>query len=373
VIPERHLGLLPAIERGELEPLFNRAAGLLAAGTDLERLLEIAAAAPSLAQHVAAMPPSAMPPSAMPPSAEHATASLPLAQEVTAVPPLVEDTATVPLLAQEATAIPLLAEHAVNTPSFAHVTADPPSVRYAAPNPKAAVQPRSEQPEVLPTSPVIAIARDAAFNFYYGDNLELLAEAGARLVEFSPLRGEGVPEEADGIYLGGGFPEEFAAVIAANAVFMNCLRAAAAKNMPLYAECGGYMVLARTLTDRAGIVHEMAGIIPAHSVMQDKRAALGYREVTALADCLLLRKGESLRGHEFHYSVMRYDEAPRQYAYESSGRGVINPEGYVSGQIMAAYAHIHLASHQSAAYRWVEACRSFRNTKSLQIQEVQTD
>ncbi|WP_233475966.1 hypothetical protein [Paenibacillus sonchi] len=216
---------------------------------------------------------------------------------------------------------------------------------------------------VYDPAPVIAVAEDAAFNFYYADNLELLVRAGARLALFSPLSGEGIPPEADGIYLGGGFPEEFAATIAGNSAFLLGLRAAAAAGMPLYAECGGYMVLACSLTDRAGAVHEMAGIIPAHSVMQDRRTALGYREVTARADCLLLKQGERLRGHEFHYSQMSYSPGePRLYAYDSSGRSGSQPEGYARGNIMAAYAHIHLASHIPAAIRLVEACRSYHGS-----------
>ncbi|MNE53644.1 Cobyrinic acid A,C-diamide synthase [compost metagenome] len=135
--------------------------------------------------------------------------------------------------------------------------------------------------------------------------------------------------------------------------------------MPLYAECGGYMVLARTLTDRAGAVHRMAGVIPADAVMQERRAALGYREVTALQDSLLLKRGERLRGHEFHYSLMNYDEQEdRLYAYESKGRGGSRPEGYLRGNVMAAYAHIHLASHFPAAERFVSACRFYRERRT---------
>ncbi|MNI61668.1 Cobyrinic acid A,C-diamide synthase [compost metagenome] len=135
--------------------------------------------------------------------------------------------------------------------------------------------------------------------------------------------------------------------------------------MPLYAECGGYMVLARSLTDRAGAVHRMAGIVPAGAVMQERRAALGYREVTALGDSLLLKRGEKLRGHEFHYSMMEYDaEILRSFAYESSGRGGSRPEGYLKGNVLAAYAHIHLASYPPAAERLVAACRSYRTRKS---------
>lgn len=299
-IPERHLGLLPAIERGELELLFNRAAEVVAEGTDLERLLGIAHAA--------------------------APFQIPLAE--LALPVGLNSVGHRSWIDQ---ASGLNFSEALSVP--------------------------------INTSPVIAVARDAAFNFYYTDNLELLVRAGARLIEFSPLRGEGVPEQTDGLYLGGGFPEEFASVIARNSAFMGGLRAAADNGMPLYAECGGYMVLARSLTDRAGRQHEMAGIIPAHTVMLERRAALGYREVTAREDNLLLKQGECLRGHEFHYSVMNYDDTQRSYAYDSKGRGGSQPEGYVRGNIMAAYAHIHLASYLPAAFRLVEACRIYREQR----------
>ncbi|ETT77511.1 cobyrinic acid a,c-diamide synthase [Paenibacillus sp. FSL R7-277] len=316
-IPERHLGLLPAVERGELAPLFERAADMLEQGTDLERLLELAAAAP-------------------------AVQGQPVSPE------------------QEA----LLACMQMPDQQVRSLT-------YAAELCNPAAQIHKTQAGPAGPGPLIAVARDAAFNFYYADNLELLAREGAKLVYFSPLSGEGIPPEADGIYLGGGFPEEFAAVIAANQLFLSGLRSAAAAGMPLYAECGGYMVLARSLTDRNSRVHEMAGIVPAHTVMQERRAALGYREVTALHDCLLLKQGERLRGHEFHYSVMSYlDGEARNYAYESKGRGGSQPEGYISGSIMAAYAHIHLASHLPAAARLVAACRAYRDSKQAVQQHV---
>lgn len=131
--------------------------------------------------------------------------------------------------------------------------------------------------------------------------------------------------------------------------------------MPVFAECGGYMVLARTLTDRMGNAHHMAGVIPSDVRMQEKRAALGYREATALQDCLLLKAGETIRGHEFHYSVMHYDEssAPYSYAYQTKGMRGLQSEGYTKGNLLAAYTHVHLASLPKAAARWVEQCRAY--------------
>ncbi|WP_020432668.1 cobyrinate a,c-diamide synthase [Paenibacillus riograndensis] len=374
-IPERHLGLLPAVERGELEPLFDRAADLLEAGTDLEVLLQIAAAASVLRYPAAGkILPEEGPAEELP--SEAVPAARKILQE-TGVQGAQESPGGVPAAAL----VPSVAAKILQETGVQGAQESPGGQSADAPFPPTAVKEAGNlltyppldrsAPQALASvydpAPVIAVAQDAAFNFYYADNLELLARAGARLAPFSPLSGEGIPPEADGIYLGGGFPEEFAATIAGNSAFLLGLRAAAAAGMPLYAECGGYMVLVRSLTDRAGAVHEMAGIIPAHSVMQDRRTALGYREVTARADCLLLKQGERLRGHEFHYSQMSYSPGePQLYAYDSRGRSGSQPEGYARGNIMAAYAHIHLASHIPAAIRLVEACRSYhRSNKDM--------
>jgi len=283
-IPERHLGLVPAIERGELEPLFQRAADVLLEGTDLDAIMAIAAGAP-----------------------------------------------------------PLDAWESMGTSEFSR------------PSEHLKTQQTSEQ------RPTIAVARDAAFNFYYPDNLELLEEAGARLTYFSPLAGDGIPDEADGIYLGGGFPEEFAADIASNRRFLAGLRESVRKNMPLFAECGGYMVLAETLTDRQGETHAMAGIVPADVQMQTKRAALGYREAHAVKSTFLMEQGEGVRGHEFHYSTMTYKEGVEiPFAYETKGLRGMKAEGYAAGSVMAGYTHVHFGSNPAAAQRWVTHCLHYK-------------
>ncbi|MEK4664930.1 cobyrinate a,c-diamide synthase [Priestia sp. FSL H7-0729] len=306
-IPERHLGLVPAIERGELEPLFQRAADVLMEGTDLDLLLDLAASASPLNTE------------------EWSSATIVDTDSASAESGSVSDSLS----------------NSVIHDNHRHVS-------YA-------------------VQPVIAVARDAAFNFYYPDNLELLEAAGARLQYFSPLAGEGIPTDVDGIYLGGGFPEEFAADIAGNQGFLEGLRQATQSNMPLFAECGGYMVLGETLTDREGATFHMAGIIPAQVQMQKKRAALGYREASSVQDSFLLKKGEVLRGHEFHYSTMTYrDGETIPYAYETKGLRGLKQEGYAAGNIVAGYTHIHLGSYPAAARRWVEHCRAYRQERYIQ-------
>ncbi|WP_458461066.1 cobyrinate a,c-diamide synthase [Paenibacillus sp.] len=324
-IPERHLGLVPAIERGELEPLFKRAADVLMEGTDLDLLLELAASAPSL------QPREVSPATTAHSESDNAVNTL----EAESTPNLGNNS---------------YIDHGSNDDphSDSVINVNNSDVSYA-------------------VQPVIAVARDAAFNFYYADNLELLEAAGARLQYFSPLAGEGIPADADGIYLGGGFPEEFAAEIAGNHVFLEGLRQAAQSNMPLFAECGGYMVLGETLTDREGVTFNMAGIIPAQVQMQKKRAALGYREASSVQDSFLLKKGEVLRGHEFHYSTMTFrEEKTIPYAYETKGLRGLKQEGYAAGNIVAGYTHVHLGSYPAAARRWVEHGLAYRQERYIQ-------
>jgi cobyrinic acid a,c-diamide synthase len=146
----------------------------------------------------------------------------------------------------------------------------------------------------------LAVARDEAFSFYYEDNLDLLAAHGAELLPFSPLRDEALPAGARGAYFGGGFPELYADRLAANTPLLGAVRRAAAEGLPIYAECGGLMYLARTLTDFDGRAHSLAGLLPCDVAMANRRMALGYVDLEAQRDSLLARAGERLRGHEFH-------------------------------------------------------------------------
>lgn len=301
-IPERHLGLVPAIERGELEPLFQRAADVLLEGTDLDLLLELAASAPPLqcserreysadrsktagttnedhTAHAASTNDVSLVDTANSAAHNIDTASSSSSDQAgqscdQAISIRVNNTA-------HSSGILNLAGAAGEVRTRSKISAE--DVVHA--NGVGAASQSIELHVASDTyQPVIAVARDAAFNFYYPDNLELLEAAGARLQYFSPLAGESIPAEADSIYLGGGFPEEFAAVIAGNERFLEGLREAVRSGMLLFAECGGYMVLGETLTDREGVTYTMAGIIPAQVQMQKKRAALGYREASAVQD-----------------------------------------------------------------------------------------
>ena len=204
----------------------------------------------------------------------------------------------------------------------------------------------------------VAVARDEAFCFYYEDNLDLLRDAGAEIVFFSPLRDGAPPADASGLYLGGGYPEIYAAQLADNVAMRECVRVAHAQRMPIYAECGGLMVLTQSLTDLQGETFAMWGLLPGRSHMRE-RLTMGYREVTALCDSLLFRKGDGTRGHEFHYSdwLDRHPELAHAYAIAPRADEPPRHEGVACGNLLASYVHLHFGADEALAVRLVSACR----------------
>ncbi|MEH7332165.1 cobyrinate a,c-diamide synthase [Neobacillus drentensis] len=205
----------------------------------------------------------------------------------------------------------------------------------------------------------IAVAKDAAFNFYYEENLELLRTYGATLHYFSPLQNEEVPENAQGLYIGGGFPEEFAKILAKNEETKQSIRAALERGVPTLAECGGFMYLTEEIVNRQGQVFPMLGIIPGRVRMQDKLAALGYREITGVPGNFLINAEEQAKGHEFHYST--YEGEHTSPAYFSKGRFRAQQEGYLHKNIVAGYTHFHFASNPQLVKNWLTACLEVNN------------
>ena len=211
-------------------------------------------------------------------------------------------------------------------------------------------QPPVEAGEIVHT-PVgcvrIAVAKDKAFCFYYRDNLELLQALGAELVFFSPMADDALPE-CDGLILGGGYPEVHAEALSRNTGMLESIRAAVEGGLPTIAECGGFMYLTERIGD-----WPMVGAIPTGCFNTKRLARFGYAVFAAKQDGLLLRAGESIRGHEFHY----WDaDAPGDgwTARKPSGRGwdcVWNTE-----TLYAGYPHLYLYSNPHAAERFVQKC-----------------
>ncbi|MDO8730023.1 MAG: cobyrinate a,c-diamide synthase [Candidatus Omnitrophota bacterium] len=211
----------------------------------------------------------------------------------------------------------------------------------------------------------IALARDEAFHFYYPENLELLEDLGAEIVPFSPLKDRRLPRGAAALYLGGGFPEIFAPQLARNLLMKEEIRRAVASGLPTYAECGGLMYLARSISAVGGRRYPMAGLVPADVRMTDRLQNFGYQEVRSKGTNLLARAGEKARGHEFHHSTLERRAAVRP-AYEIRARrgGAARLEGYADGSLLASYVHLHFWSQPRWAERFVQSARFYINRQS---------
>ncbi|GAE36098.1 cobyrinate a,c-diamide synthase [Halalkalibacter akibai] len=266
-IPERHLGLIPSIERGELDPFFDQLGDLVSKTIDLDQILELSDARPLSAGHT-----------------------------------------------------------------------------------EKSIFEKKKDKFVR-----IAVAKDAAFNFYYPENLELLQSYGAEIVFFSPLANEPLPEDVDGLYLGGGFPEEYAQQLSENNVVKQSISTAIINDLPTLAECGGFMYLTESIETTDQSAFQMVGLIPGHVKMQKNLAALGYREITGQRGNFLISDIDKARGHEFHYSTFHCNEEV-PYAYETKGMRGTKQEGYMIHNLIAGYTHFHFASCAKMVENWIDKC-----------------
>jgi cobyrinic acid a,c-diamide synthase len=205
----------------------------------------------------------------------------------------------------------------------------------------------------------IGVARDVAFQFYYAENLQRLEDAGAELVFWSPLADARVPD-VDGLYLGGGYPELKAEQLGDNVTVRDSVRAFAAAGRPIYAECGGLMFLADALSDASGTMRPMVGLLPATVSMHPPRMTLAYTEVVFTADTPLGKAGTTARGHEFHFSTLTEVPARVPRAWQLITQVRHRDEGYLVGQALMSYVHLHFASSPDIAPSFVRACRDSR-------------
>lgn len=204
----------------------------------------------------------------------------------------------------------------------------------------------------------LGVAQDRAFCFYYPDNLELLAAAGAQLVFFSPLEDEQPPDDIDAMYFGGGYPELYAEHLADNRKMREAIGRYSHQGMPIYAECGGFMYLCRELEVNAGTVYPMCNCFPFRSRMHPQLTRLGYRQVRLDAATLLGGKGQMLRGHEFHYSDLADTDAVRRastvYSVSRNKGSAAGSEGYTINRTLGSYIHLHFGSRPECAKAFVD-------------------
>lgn len=274
-IPERHLGLIPSIERGELTPLFDKMGDLVLETIDIDKLLELAVAEPIIEKNKSSL---------------------------------------------------------------------------------------FEKKQNKMTR--IAVAKDAAFNFYYPENLEILEANGAEMVYFSPLANEKLPD-VDGLYIGGGFPEEFALDLESNVKTKETILKAIKAGLPTLAECGGFMYLTESIETTEQKTYQMMGIIPGKIKMHSYLQALGYREISGLNDNFILTD-QIGRGHEFHYSSFLANENELSHAYETKGLRGVNKEGYLKYNLVAGYTHLHFGSNPKIVENWIRKCIEYRDSKERQ-------
>jgi cobyrinic acid a,c-diamide synthase len=202
------------------------------------------------------------------------------------------------------------------------------------------------------------MAGGAAFTFSYTEHAELLAAAGLDVAVFDPVRDERLPDGTAGLVLGGGFPEVHAADLSANEPLRRDVAAAAARGVPVAAECAGLLYLSRTLDGQP-----MCGVLPVDATMTG-RLTLGYREACAEADSVLAAAGDVVRAHEFHRTAAAPGHGEPAAWQLPAGDAAREPgvrrEGHLTGTVHASYLHTHWAGYPEAAARFAAACRRRR-------------
>lgn len=215
-------------------------------------------------------------------------------------------------------------------------TCDLNAIRAAAGQTRRAAKPI---PDIRPPGQRIALAQDQAFAFVYPHLVDGWRREGAEIVPFSPLADEAPPASCDACWLPGGYPELHAARLAAGSRFLSGLRRFA-ERAPVHGECGGYMVLGRSLTDADGVEHAMAGLLPADFSFARRRLHLGYREVRWRRPMPFAAAGDTARGHEFHHCTMT-PLAPCDLADVRDGEGTpLAPAGHGQGMVTGSFFHL---------------------------------
>ncbi|MCX7715568.1 MAG: cobyrinate a,c-diamide synthase [Clostridia bacterium] len=223
-------------------------------------------------------------------------------------------------------------------------------------------------PPILYEAPIFApkgsfklgVAYDRAFCFYYEDNLRLMEKFGAQIVYFSPIDDKKLPDDLDGLYLGGGYPENYLKALSENKQFIFSMKSAIIKKIPVYAECGGFMYLLEAICDCAGKRYETAGVLNGEARLGNKLCRFGYIELKSKTDNLLLQKDDKIRGHEFHYSDSTangndfYIQRPNgKWWYGVNARD----------NIFAGYPHLHFYSNTKAAENFAKKCLLYKESR----------
>lgn len=197
----------------------------------------------------------------------------------------------------------------------------------------------------LPQKACWALAQDEAFTFSYQDGLDELDNRGIKLQPFSPLRDKSLPTGCQGLIIGGGFPEIYAAELSQNKALFSDIRALAKAGFPVYAECGGLMYLTHSIKMTDDRCYEMVGIVPAQTIMSKRLVAMGYVEATPLTESFIFKKDDRVQGHVFHYSNLEPMEENFPWAWQIRYMrdGKKHFDGYCRDNIFASYVHLHFS------------------------------
>ena len=212
--------------------------------------------------------------------------------------------------------------------------------------------------------PMIAVSRDEAFCFYYEDNLKALQRAGAEIVFFSPLHDSGVPKEADGLLLLGGYPELYAKELSENKPMLADIRKKAKSAMPIVAECGGFMYLHRTMEDMEHRIYEMAGLVPGECFYTGKLVRFGYIELEE-KKANFLPENVNIKGHEFHYfdSTANGDECVALKPVSEKKYDCIFDEK----SCFVGFPHLYYPSAPQFAENFVKKAKNYADRKNQKL------
>jgi len=209
----------------------------------------------------------------------------------------------------------------------------------------------------------IAIAQDAAFHFYYEENLDLLRHYGAEIVPFSPIDDKSLPEDISAVYIGGGYPELHREKLSKNRSLINEIRNRCGRGMPLYGECGGFMYLTEGIVGEDGSLFEMLSLLPGKAVMGKKMRSLGYCESVFNNDNILGNRGCRAKGHVFHWAGLEeIPEESDQALTVTKGDQHIE-EGFTNNNVLGSWVHLHFASNPEIASNFVTMAEKMRRIK----------
>lgn len=207
----------------------------------------------------------------------------------------------------------------------------------------------------------LGVAQDRAFCFYYWENLEILEQYGAEIVPFSPITDSSLPDDLDGLYFGGGYPELYLPQLSSNMSFLENLRKIATQKIPILGECGGFLYLQQCIFDKDGTAFPMAGLLPGTSKLGNRLCRFGYVTLTSQEDTLLGKTGTVLKAHEFHYADSTENGAAF-LAERPNGKQWMAIQNTM--HITAGFPHVYLPSCPSAAETFSHRCITYRKERN---------